>query len=159
MPSPVPSHRQVREHRQGAAATGLRLAGASYQEIATTLGIANSGEARDLVEKELALRADDAEDRAVLRREEAERIMRVLRSLWVKATDPGHPEHLPAARVALAYIDRHARLLGLDAPTEVVVYTPTTGEIDAWVTDMLTRQQAVVGEVVEADVLAIETGD
>lgn len=145
-----------RPGRTGPAALGLRLAGASYSEVADTLGLANPMIARDLVEKELALRADDSDKRDALRREEAARIERLIRSVWPKATNPNDPEHLPAARTALAMVDRHARLLGLDMPTEVVVYTPTTSEIDAWVATMVSSASVIDGEVEEADVLAVE---
>jgi len=148
---------QVRRSAQ--AATALRLAGASFNEVAETLGLAGAGEARTLVERDLAERSDDDEGRKRLRAEEAARIERVLRGVWGKAINPEDPEHLPAARTALALIDRHARLLGLDAPQEVIVYTPTTGEIDAWVAEMLNLQSALPGEVVEADVLSIEAAE
>jgi hypothetical protein len=124
--------------------------------VADTLGLASAVVARDLVEKELAARADDSDKRDALRLEEAARIERLLRGVWSKATDPTHPEHLPAARTALAMVDRHARLLGLDMPTEVVVYTPTTSEIDAWVATMIQGTSVIDGEVEEADVLAVE---
>lgn len=148
---------QVR--RSGQAATALRLAGATFGEIAETLGLAGAGEARTLVERDLAERADDEDGRKRLRQEEAARLERVLRGVWGKATNPADPEHLPAARTALALIDRHARLLGLDMPVEVVVYTPTTGEIESWVTDMLNAHSSMPGEVVEADVLAVEAAE
>jgi hypothetical protein len=53
-------------------------------------------------------------------------------------------------------VDRHARLLGLDMPTEVIVYTPTASEIDAWVASMIQTATVIDGEVEEADVLAVE---
>jgi hypothetical protein len=138
------------------AATALRLAGASFSEIAETLGMAGPETALKLVQQDLATRPDDVADRADLRREEAARLERLLRGVWNKATDPTNPEHIPAARVALAFIDRHARLLGLDAPTEVVVYTPTTTEIDQWVAHIVSMQTEAAFDVEEADVLAIE---
>jgi hypothetical protein len=113
----------------------LRLAGASYVEIAEALAFADAKAARALVETWLGESASDA-DRAALRTTETLRLERLLRGVWGKATNPDHPEHLPAAKVALAIIDRHSRLHGLDAPAEVVVHTPTTAEIDAWVANM-----------------------
>lgn len=140
------------------AATALRLAGASYQEIAVTLGLASPRVARDLVEAELAETEQDTDKRDALRREEAARIERLLRGMWNKATNPEHDEHIPAARAALAMIDRHARLLGLDQPTEVIVYTPTTTEIDQWVAHMVSGGAVIPGQVEEADVLAALEG-
>lgn len=123
------------QYRQGAAAVALRIAGASYAEVAEALGLSGPGMARTMVESDLANRVTDTQ-RSTLRAEESARLERLLRSVWQKATDPGHAEHLPAAKVALGIIDRHVRLNGLDAPAEIVVHTPTTSEIDAWVASM-----------------------
>lgn len=119
-------------HRQGMAAVALRLAGATYAEIADALGFSGSDTARIAVESELAQMAVNA-DLDMLRVEEAARLERLLRSVWQKATTPDNPEHLVAVKVALAVIDRHSRLLGLDAPTQVAIHTPTQHEIEAWV--------------------------
>ncbi len=140
--------------KSGRAATALRLAGASFSEIADTLGLDNTEQAIQLVHTDLASRPDDVDDRASLRREEAARLERLMRSVWGKATNPADPEHIPAARVALAVVDRHARLLGLDSPTEVVIYTPTTSEIDQWVASIVSMQVETAYSVEEADVLA-----
>jgi transposase-like protein len=142
--------------RTGQAATALRLAGASYAEVAEALGLVDAVEARNIVERDLATRSGDEPARNALRAEEEARILRLLRSVWRKATNENDPEHLVAARVALAMVDRHAKLMGLDMPTEVVVYTPTTSEIDAWVAEVVALQHTNVLDVEEADVLAIE---
>lgn len=151
----MPRKRRAVTQAPGRAGLALRLAGASYAEIADTLALADAAEARDLVCNELAARDVDADERIALRAEEAARIERLLRGVWAKATNPHDPEHLPAARVALSMVDRHARLLGLDMPTEVVVYTPTTTEIETWVAEMVSKSSSVI-DVEEADVLAIE---
>ncbi len=151
----MPRKRRAVTQAPGRAGLALRLAGASYAEIADTLALADAAEARDLVCNELAARDVDASERIALRAEEAARIERLLRGVWAKATNPHDPEHLPAARVALSMVDRHARLLGLDMPTEVIVYTPTTTEIETWVAEMLSKSSSVI-DVEEADVLAIE---
>ena len=44
---------------------------------------------------------------------------------------------LPAVRVALAIAERRAKMHGLDAPSEVVVHSPTVADIDAWVANGL----------------------
>jgi len=131
------------------AAVSLRLAGAPFDEIAEVLGLSSADAARQKVELGLAAERWDDEQRDALRAEEASRILALLKPMWSKATDPDDPEHIPAAKTALQFIDRHARLLGLDAPTEVVVHNPTTSEIDQWVASVL--QQEHVFTVVEAD--------
>lgn len=134
----------ARTGRTSRSATALRLAGATYAEIAETLGFAGPVEARNAVERDLANHAARADDESMerLRTEESMRILRLLRGVWRKATDEHDPEHLPAVRVALALIDRNIRLRGLDAPTEVVVHNPTAAEIDAWVSMVVTSTVA-----------------
>jgi hypothetical protein len=154
MPTSKRQQRDEIARRPGRAGLALRLAGASYAEIADTLALADAAAARDLVVTELAARDTDPDQRNALRVEEEARILRLLRGVWGKATDPTHPEHLPAARIALSMVDRHAKLMGLDMPTEVVVYTPTTTEIETWVAAMVSRTDVI--DVEEADILAIE---
>ena len=72
-----------------------------------------------------------------MRAENGARLERLLRGIWAKATNPDHPEHLAAVKVAKEVIDRHCKLYGLDAPTEVVIHTPTASEIDQWVAGMI----------------------
>jgi hypothetical protein len=90
--------------------------------------------------------------REQLRNEEAGRLERLLRSVWAKATDPMNPEHLPAVKVAVGIIDRHIRLHGLDAPSEVIVHTPTMTEIDQWVAHVTSAQISDLREL-EASVV------
>lgn len=124
--------------RTGAAALALRLAGAGYDEVADALGLTSAQAARDHAEKALEARAwDDVEGRDRMRAENGARLERLLRGVWAKATNPDHPEHLAAVKVAKEVIDRHCRLYGLDAPAEVIVHTPTANEIDQWVAGMI----------------------
>lgn len=146
--------RSYRQSRQGAAAAALRLSGASYPEIAEALAFPDAKAARHAVEAHLAERLGDA-DREILRAEEAGRLERLLRSVWAKAMNAEHAEHLPAAKIALSVIDRHSRLLGLDAPAELVVHSPTLHEIDAWVARVTTQSSvdflALEAQVIEDD--------
>lgn len=124
------------------AALALRVAGASYEEIVQTLGLPSVEDARLLVERDLASRADDVdpEQRRTQRALAVARLERLMRSVAGKATNPTDPEHLPAVRQMTQLIDRHARLLGLDAPVEVAVYSPSAMELEAWVSKMLAAQ-------------------
>lgn len=133
------------------AAVALRLAGATYTDVAKTLGYSSAVVARQAVERSLAATAGD-EDRAKMRLLESKRLERLLRSVWSRATDPSDAEHLPYVRAALALIDRHARLYGLDAPTQMVVYSPAQSEIEAWVAGM--SRQVVAGLPLEADIIS-----
>lgn len=141
-----------RQSRQGAA-IGLRIAGASYSEIARTLEYSSAAKAREAVERGLAALGGE-DDREQLRFIEARRLERILRGLWKKATDDEHGEHLAAARTALAVIDRHAKLYGLDAPTEMVVYNPTQTEIDAWLAQQAQQLRGATPD--EVDIISGE---
>ena len=124
--------------RVGAAALALRLAGAGYDEVADALGLPSAAVARQRAEEALEARAwDDVQGRDRMRAENGARLERLLRGVWSKATNPDNPEHLAAVKVAKEVIDRHCRLYGLDAPTEVVIHTPTASEIDQWVAGMI----------------------
>jgi len=121
----------------------LRLAGAGYDEVADALGLTSAQVARDHAEKALEARAwDDVQGRDRMRAENGARLERLLRGVWAKATNPDHPEHLAAVKVAKEVIDRHCRLYGLDAPSEVIVHTPTATEIDQWVAGMIAMSAA-----------------
>lgn len=136
------------------AALALRLAGASYMEIADAVGYTDHVTARQAVVRELAGIDTDTASRERLRAEEGARIERLMRSVWGKATDQNHPEHLMAVRTALSLIDRHARLFGLDTPVEQPIYTPTTAEIDQWVAQLI--EGSAGATVIEAEVIEIE---
>ncbi|HEY6414822.1 MAG TPA: hypothetical protein VIX41_01250 [Acidimicrobiales bacterium] len=145
--------------RTGAAALALRLAGAGYDEVADALGIASAAEAREQAETALAARAwGDHLGREKMRAENGARIERLLRAVWPKATNAEHPEQLPAVRVARELIDRLARLYGLDAPAEVIIHSPTTAEIEAWVAKVVTVESAALAAL-EADVVEAEIVD
>ena len=146
--------------RTGMAALALRLAGAGYDEVADALGLASVAVAREQVETALIARAwDDKAGRERMRTEQTARLERLLRSVWPKAMNGEDPEHLPAVKTARELVDRIIRLHGLDAPTEVVVHTPTTAELEAWVAGVISATSAdlrameapVTGLIVEAE--------
>lgn len=140
---------QNRATRRAEAAVALRVAGASYEDIAQTLGYRSAATVAVQVEKALA-RTINPINRDQQRDLAGRRLERLIRSAWPKAINPESPEHLPAVRTVKDLIDRHSRLYGLDAPAEIVVHTPTTAEIEQWVASVLTT---AVADVVEADVV------
>jgi hypothetical protein len=139
------------------AAVALRIAGATYAEIARTLAYSSVTRAREAVERALASSVGD-DDRERMRFIEGRRLERLLRGLWHKATDEENDEQLAAARTALAVIDRHAKLYGLDAPTIHAVYSPTATEMEQWLSGI--AAQVREGQPEEYDIIAgeIEAG-
>jgi hypothetical protein len=141
--------------RKAQAAIGMRLAGATWNEIAQALGYPTPRQALVATERALAKEIND-DDRARLRRLAGARLDRLLRSAWPKAINPDHPDHLIAMSKCREVINDERKLFGLDAPTEVVVHNPSQAELDAWVAQVLTVTGPQVeefdifeGEVVE----------
>jgi hypothetical protein len=142
---------------RAASALQLRIDGASFSDIAKVLEFRDAAMARYAVEIALANEARSHEDVEQMRWVEARRLERVLSSLMRRATNPSDQDHLAYARTALAVIDRHIKLYGLDAPAKVdVTYTPAKAQLDEWVTKMT---EAAHGPIVEADIVDAEIVD
>lgn len=135
--------------RKADAALAMCAGGANWAEIAVALGFPTPRAAKVAIEGSLAKRLDDT-DRKVLREMAGVRLESLIRSVWIKAHDPDSPEHLPAVGRARDLIDRHIKLYGLDAPTEITITTPTTQQIDEWVARVVSSD---VPKVIEADVV------
>lgn len=148
LPLPVTQRSQTK----GGAAVALRIAGAPYEDIAQTLGYQNARDARLAVENTLAKSVPE-ENRDELRKIAGRRLERLLNTIWEKATTDG-PEQLPAQKVALGLIDRHIRLYGLDAPQEMIVYTPAAAEIETWVQQMTEHVKGAYPD--EADIVDVD---
>lgn len=133
-------------HRKADAAVSLRLAGASWSEIATTLGFPTPRQALVATERALARQLVQVEDREKMRAMAGARLERLLRSTWPKAIDPENPDQLVAVSKAREVIADHRKLFGLDAPAEFIVHSPTQSEIERWVSSILTSQAPPVEE-------------
>jgi hypothetical protein len=108
-PTRVPAHdRRIK-------ALELRKAGATYQEIADALGFGNRANACRAVTQ--ALTETIAEAAEPLRKLEVERLDKMLRSIWLKVTQGD----VVAINTGLRIMERRAKLLGLDAPTQTIV--------------------------------------
>lgn len=146
-------------NRKANAAVALKLSGATWGEIAEALGYPTARQALVATEKALERQLRDT-DREAMRRVAGARLDRLLLGIWPKAIDGAHPEHLVAVGKAREVIDRHAKLFGLDAPTEFVVHNPTQSELEAWVTQVAQFRVPAVeeydildGEIVEPQAL------
>lgn len=136
---------------RSAAALQLRIDGASFSDIAKVLEFKDGVAARQAVEKALANESRATDDVEKMRWMEARRLERLLSSLMTRATNPKDRDHLAYSRTALAVIDRHIKLYGLDMPSKVnVTYSPATDQIEEWVTRMT---ELAHGPIVEADIV------
>ncbi|MCX7939932.1 MAG: helix-turn-helix domain-containing protein [Thermoflexales bacterium] len=126
------SPRRVRAAARRAEALRMRIAGASYREIAAQLGVSHEA-ARQLVIKALEQVSDVSEElRAELRKLELERLDAMLRSLWQKVAAGNES----AINTALRIMERRAKLAGLDTADKInisaeVVTKPTLEELIA----------------------------
>lgn len=142
---------------RSAAALQLRIDGASFSDIAKVMEFKDAQAARRAVEAALANEARAVDDVDKMRWLEARRLERLLSSLMTRATNPKDRDHLAYSRTALAVIDRHIKLYGLDMPSKVnVTYSPATDQIEEWVQRMTEQMH---GPVVEADIVDAEVVD
>jgi hypothetical protein len=132
--------------RKANAAIQLRLAGATWEEIALSLGYPTPRQALIATERALEKQLATDADRDKMRKLANARLERLLRSVWPKAIDPEHPDHLIALTKARELIGQHSKLFGLDAPTEVVVHNPTATELESWAARVIEVLNPVVAE-------------
>ena len=146
------SDAQRARNRKANAAVQMKIAGATWDEIAETLGYP-SGRAA-LVATEQALERElRTESKDAMRAMAGKRLERMLRSVWPKAINSESPEQLPAVGRAREIIADHRKLFGLDAPTEFAVSAPAEAELQRWVAVV---QQAEHPALDEADIFEID---
>lgn len=141
---------------RAAAAVNLLISGASYQDIAKVLVYRNVDEIKRAIWKTIGSIEMDEVRRAREKELMARRLNTMIGSGWKRANDPGDPDHLAYQRLMLAIMDRQAKLYGLDAPSESIVYTPSQQEINEHVARVRNLVVVEAGDV-EADVLEADS--
>lgn len=137
---------------RAAAAVKMAVEGVSYTDIARTLDYESPHAAKKAVWSSIGDIEIDAEEIKRKRDLMGKGLGRLLTSCMRRATNPHDPDHLAYARVTLAIFDRQARLYGLDAPTSLVVHTPTQREIDEYVQQVRRLHLVAAGDE-EADII------
>ena len=107
----------------------LRLAGASYRDIAQALDVSPATAMQDCKEALADIPMQQADE---MRTVELSRLDRLQRAVWPKAVKGD----LQAVDRAIKIIDRRAKLFGLDAPQQVQI-TANDIDLDAAVDKML----------------------
>lgn len=117
-PESKTSKRQITAREREAQAIGLRLSGATYQQIADVIGYRGPSSAFNAVIRGLdrMLPVQEADD---LRRIMAAQIDKLTFGIWKQATGG----HLGALDRVVRLMERKARLLGLDAPVRADITT------------------------------------
>ena len=117
---------RLRAREREVRAFQLRLAGATYSQIADDLGISLGG-AHKIIMRVLQRLETTAEETAeVVRRLEVERLDRMLLGLWPQAAKGGQG----AVDRVLRIMERRAKLLGLDKPARQEISGPDGGPLD-----------------------------
>lgn len=152
------------------AAVSMRIAGASYAEIAEVLEFETPATARAVVEKGIAGTYDDPENIESMRGMARARMETLLRSLAPKAlsdkkviTKNGqkitveNTEHLAYAREFRATVDRLVALDGLAAPQVHRFETPAVERFNEVLREVVSTRNAIAAP--EADIFDAEVVD
>lgn len=145
-------------NRKADAALSMSLSGATWGEIAESLGFPTPRAARTATEKALARQLEREDDREKMRKMAGARLERLLRGIWTKAIDPNSPEQMSAISRSRELIADYSKLWGLNAPTEVTVHSPSQSELEDWVLRMTATMVPAVEEpdIFEAEVVIPE---
>ena len=133
------------------SAVKMRIAGASYSDIATFLGYSTPATARRAIERALRDATASPEDREHQRWLLDQRLERLFASVSSKAHKEG-PEHLDYAGAALRIIDRKMALWGLSSSN--VTITPAPQRVNEVVAELVALTKK--GDDQEADILEAE---
>jgi len=124
----------------------LRMAGATWQQVADQLGYKQKSSAQQAVRRAIERETERVADiRESYRTMQLLRLERSLRAIWPQVLQGD----LFAIDRELKLMERQAKLLGLDAPTQITITEDTKSELSQLITDL--EQVLITGEVV-ADV-------
>jgi hypothetical protein len=143
---------------RAAAAVKLAVEGASYPDIARILDYRTAVEAKAAVWDAIADLGADHDNVERMRTLQSHRLDKLLYSVGPSATDPNNPEQIAYGRLYLAILDRQAKLYGLDAAQQIVVYTPTQKEIAQHAEHVQAIMRLAAGAI-EADIIDAEVVD
>lgn len=139
--------------------TSMKLSGYEWDEIAKVLGFPSPRHAKIAYEKALQRNlANDDTSVSKMRDLTGRRLERLLRAVWNKAIDPDHPDQFAAHDRARAVIADHARLFGLNAPTEMIHSTPSGTELANFVSQVVSNANGLEeDDIFDAEV--VEPGE
>lgn len=115
--NPVPLSRSMSSAEKTRRSIALKLAGASYAQIATQIGYADASGARKAVQR--GMKTSLQENSSELKRIHYGRLEHMLMLLWPEV----NTRDLPSMSAALAVMDRMERLYGLNAAEKIDIAT------------------------------------
>jgi hypothetical protein len=122
--------------RRVAAALNLFLAGANYIEIANTLNYASAEAAQLAVERAMAEVDFPDADKSAARQKMSMQLDMLLKATVPKALKQARDDQLAYVQTSVKILERKAKLLGLDAPTQVHI-NPDDRQVDQLVLSVL----------------------
>lgn len=129
----APEATRARE-RKANAALELRIKyRASWDDVAETIGYPTPRAAMVAVERALERELSEAGSRLALRHMAGKKLDLLLDSVWDQAVDTEDPAQMVALGRARELIADWRKVYGVDAPTELVIHSPSESEIEAFV--------------------------
>lgn len=114
------------------AAAVMLVSGADFATIAQVMEFESPEKAREAAERALADNLDSF-DKAHLRKVLTGRLEGLWRIAYNRAQNERYAAKETATKNALAILDRLSKMYGVDEPTQVVMHSATSTQINAWV--------------------------
>jgi hypothetical protein len=145
-------------NRKADAALSMAIAGANWVEIAQALGYPTPRTARVATERALERDLHSESSQKAMRELAGAKLDRLLRSVWKRAINEEDPDQVSYVREARSLIADWRKLFGTDAPSEVVVTSPSMVELEKWVASVVATQtpqlqEGDIFDVIEGEVL------
>lgn len=135
----------------GQAAAVMLVSGSSYEEIAVILDLDSAEQAKRIAIRSMASQFDD-DDRDAMRRIVIGMYNQLFVSALRRSEKQSYSAREAAASNARAAVSEMVKVLGLAAPTQIEVYSPTQTEIDSLLKQVAAKAAAAMP--VEADVVS-----
>lgn len=118
-----------------------------WEAVAASFGYPDGQAAQRAAELALEQEAkENPKSLALMRRYASQRLERMLRAVWKDTIDETSETQLASMDRAVRVTDRWIKLHGLDAPSEVVVHSPTTDQIEAFVSRVVNHGRPMLTE-------------
>lgn len=141
------------------AAAVMLVSGADYALIAQVMDFESEDAAQKATERALAA-SFDSWDKTQLRKILTARLEGLWRVAYRRATNDRNPSREAATKNALSIVDRLAKLQGVDEPTQVVLHSATSQQINDWVARVTQAQIGALPQeedIFDAEVISDET--
>jgi len=141
-------------HRTRAQAAAVMLvSGADFATIAQVMDFESEDAARKAAETAMAA-SFDSWDKAHLRRVLTGRLEGLWRIAYTRAQNDRYSAKEAATKNALAILDRLGKMYGIDEPTQVVLHSATSQQINDWVARVTSAEMKALPQ--EEDILDAE---